>query len=383
MIYLDNNATTPLDPAVAASISLELEKQHANAGSQHQAGRMARRTLESAREAIAKLFGLNCSDIHADHVVVTSGATEANNLALRGLLANRIGSGARVVISSQEHPSVDQCVEFLAAAGHSVVRVNSLSNGTIDLDHLESVVDGDTAAVSVIHANNETGIIQPLTQISEICRQAGAPLHTDAVQAVGKTEWDFGTTPVTSATISAHKLHGPVGVGALLLRHGAHLYPQITGGFQQQGFRAGTESVFMAVALAKTLELCCGKDAQGYRQELCALRDRFEAQIISDIPDVQVIGADVPRVPHTSCLSFQGLDRQAIQMALDAADICCSTGSACASGSSEPSPTLISMGLSSEVIEGAVRFSFGRFNTADEIDSACERISSVIKHLRR
>ncbi len=167
------------------------------------------------------------------------------------------------------------------------------------------------------------------------------------------------------------------------MRHGADLYPQITGGFQQQGFRAGTESVFMAVALAKTLELCCGKGAQGYRQSLCALRDRFETQITSDIPDVQVIGADVSRVPHTSCLSFQGLDRQAIQMALDAADICCSTGSACASGSSEPSPTLISMGLSSEVIEGAVRFSFGRFNTADEIDSACERISSVIKHLRR
>ena len=181
MIYLDNNATTPLDPAVAASISLELEKQHANAGSQHQAGRMARRTLESAREVIAKLFGLNCSDIHADHVVVTSGATEANNLALRGLLANKIGSCAQVVISSQEHPSVDQCVEFLAAAGHSVVRVNSLSNGTIDLDHLESVVDGDTAVVSVIHANNETGIIQPLAQLSEISRPAGDPLHTEDV----------------------------------------------------------------------------------------------------------------------------------------------------------------------------------------------------------
>lgn len=383
MIYLDNNATTPLDPAVAATISLELEKQHANAGSQHQAGRLARRTLESAREAIAKHLGLNCSDIHADHVVITSGATEANNLALRGLLADKIGTEARVVISSQEHPSVDQCVGFLAAAGHSVVRVNSLSNGTIDLDHLKSVIDVDTAAVSVMHANNETGVIQPIAQISEICQVAGVPLHTDAVQAIGKTDWDFQAVPVTSATLSAHKLHGPVGVGALLVRHDAELYPQITGGFQQQGFRAGTESVSMAVALAKTLELCCGDGALGYRHTLCELRDQFESQITSDIPDVQVIGSEVSRVPHTSCLSFQGLDRQAIQMALDAAGVCCSTGSACASGSSEPSPTLISMGLSPEVIEGAVRFSFGRFNTVEEVDSACERISSVIKHLRR
>lgn len=383
MIYLDNNATTPLDPAVAAEISLELEKQHANAGSQHQAGRMARRTLESARETIAKQLGLNCSDIHADHIVFTSGATEANNLALRGLLAEKVGTNARVVISSQEHPSIDQCAAFLAANGHPVVRVNSLASGIIDLDHLESVVDGDTAAVSIIHANNETGVIQPLAQISDICNVVGVPLHTDAVQAVGKMQWDFQAIPVTSATVSAHKLHGPVGVGALLVRHGTQLYPQITGGFQQEGFRAGTECVFLAAALAKTLELCCGEGAAGYRLALGSLRDRFESQITSNVPDVQVLGSGVSRVPHTSCISFQGLDRQAIQMALDAAEVCCSTGSACASGSSEPSPTLISMGLSPDVIEGAVRFSFGRFNTEQEIDSACERISSVIKHLRR
>lgn len=360
-----------------------LESQHANAGSQHQAGRSARRTLESARESIAESLGLNTSDIHADHVVFTSGATEANNLALKGVLAARSKMGGAVVISSQEHPSIDQSANFLPAEGREVVRVNTLSNGTIDLDHLESVVGAKTPLVSLIHVNNETGIIQPIAEAGKICERAGVPLHSDAVQAVGKLDFNLLSLPVAAATLSAHKLHGPVGIGALLVRHSTPIHPEITGGFQQEGLRAGTQSVFLAAALAKTLELCTGEVSVSYREHLQALRDRFEAQILADTPDVQIIGSGVSRVPHTSCISFPGLDRQAIQMALDTNNVCCSTGSACASGSSEPSPTLVSMGLSNDIVEGAVRFTFGRFNTLPEIDEACERISSVIKHLRR
>lgn len=391
-IYLDCNATAPLLPEVADAMREAALCYQGNPESQHEPGRQARRALESARQRIGELVGARTAGMDADRVVLTSGGTEANNLALFGLRGPQyLGEGRatanlnrRLLVSSIEHPSVARAAEQLAAREVQVDQIAVDSDGVTNLDHVAELIarNPPPTLVSVMLANNETGVIQPVAEIAALAGARDLAIHTDAVQAAGKIPVDFTSLGVDAMTIAAHKLHGPLGIGALVLRNGVELSPQMFGGFQQASLRPGTESVALAVGFAAALEAWHG-EAKARADRLRALRDSLESTIRSHCPDVVVIGASADRLPNTSNIAFVGLDRQALAMALDLAGVACSTGSACASGSSEPSPALLAMGLPESQIRGSIRFSFGAQTTATEAAEAARRIISVCNKLRR
>jgi cysteine desulfurase len=380
-IYLDNNATTPLLPEVADAMRQAALEFPANPASQHRAGQAARRALEAAREQIANLLGAKTAGLDADRLIFTSGGTEANNLAILGLLAMQ--RPGHVITSAIEHPSLLGPVAVLENRGWQVTRIRAFQSGVVDLEELAAAFRADTRLVSIMAANNETGVLQPLHEIGQMCRARDIPFHTDATQWVGKLPIRFqGAEQFAALTCTAHKFHGPLGIGALLVRQDIALTPQLHGGHQQSGERPGTESVALAVGMQTALEIW-HRESASRSQRIAALRDEFEALLIAAIPEVVVLGRDSPRLPNTSNLAFPGIDRQALFLALDMASVACSTGSACASGSSEPSPVLVAMGLSAAQIEGALRFSFGTLNTADEARESARRIINACQHLRR
>ncbi len=348
----------------------------------------------------------------ADQVIFTSGGTEANNLALFGLCG--AGQG-RLIISAIEHPSVVGPAEELQGRGWTLEWLRVSADGVVDVDHLRDLLSDNEAGgvASVMLGNNETGVLQPVRQCrprvlsrpgdetssvatgkSRFAKQprdstprppgtGGLLIHTDAVQVAGKLPVDFRELGIDAMTVSAHKFHGPRGIGALIVRHGVQLQPILHGGFQQAGLRPGTEDVALAVGMFTALRLW--RDEAGERAaRMEQLRDSLEQQLRAGDPSIVINGAAaVQRLPHTSNISFPGLDRQAMLMALDLAGVACSTGSACASGSSEPSPVLLAMGLDEGVISGALRFSLGATTTFAEIDEAARRILRVANDLRR
>jgi cysteine desulfurase len=334
--------------------------------------------IEDAREVIGRILGAGSTGMDADRIIFTSGGTEANNLALFGLLEDQPG---RVIISGIEHPSVLTAAEYLGHRGFDVQYLRVNQNGVMDVDHMRHLLNAETRLVSAMLANNETGVLQPVELIAEMCRDAGVPLHTDAVQAVGKIPVHFRQIGATAMTLTAHKFHGPRGIGALLVQARAPLQPMLRGGFQQGGLRPGTESVELVVGLRRALEVW-QQDRQTRAVRMAALRDRFEDQLRATGIKLFVNGVGAPRLPHTSNVSFPGVDRQALQMALDMADIACSTGSACASGSSDPSQVLLAMHLAPDLVDSALRFSLGAFTTTQEIDTAVQRISATVAKMQ-
>ncbi len=381
-IYLDHNATTPLLPAAAEAMRLAWEQGFANPASQHGPGRDARRTLEAARERIIALLGGEAAGRRPDRLVFTSGGTEANSLAIRGLLA---ASGKRrLIISAIEHPSVAATAERLEQEGCTVDRLGVGSDGIVRVDELCALLASDASEIgliSVMTASNETGVIQPVEQLAAACREAGVPFHTDAVQIVGKQRVAFRDWGVAALTFTAHKFHGPLGVGGLMLAPGLQIAPQLDGGFQQEGLRPGTESAPLAAGMLAALA-AADEEREARRQRMRHLRDRLEARLLDSWPGATAIGAESPRLAHTTCLAFPGANRQALVMAYDLTGVACSTGSACASGSSEPSPTLLAMGLDRPLVDGAVRLSLGALTTEAEIDQAIERLVQVNGRLR-
>ncbi|NIP84619.1 MAG: aminotransferase class V-fold PLP-dependent enzyme [Planctomycetales bacterium] len=377
MIYLDHNATTPLDPRVADAMRRAARDQFANPASQHGPGRQARRALETARQQIGQWLGADTGSSRADQVIFTSGATEANNLALRGLAGRPPG---RILISAIEHPSVVGAAEYLATLGFEIDRLPVDRQGVVPLDAVPALLTPDTRLVSVMLGNNETGALQPVAQIAACCAAAGVPLHTDAAQVAAKLPLDFPGLGAAALTITAHKFHGPRGIGALILRGGQALTPILFGGFQQGGLRPGSEPVELVVGMCQAWELWEAERVER-NERIAALRDRLEEELVAGWPTTVVHAAGAARLPHTSCLSFPGWDRQALLMALDQAGVACSTGSACASGSSEPSPVLVAMGASAELVESALRFSLGATTTAQQVDQAARRILQVLKRL--
>ncbi len=265
--------------------------------------------------------------------------------------------------------------------GWQVDRLGVDRHGLVDPEELKSLLSPDTRLVSVMLGNNETGVLQPIAQLAAICRSLGVPFHTDAAQAVGKIDVQFGELGVTALSLSPHKFHGPRGIGGLLLRKGAQILPQLLGGHQQAGLRSGTESVALACGLHVALEQWHG-EAADRTARMTQLRDRLEQQILAGAANATLVGGEADRLPHTSNIAFVGLDRQAMVMALDLAGVACSTGSACASGSSEPSPVLLAMGCEAEVVAGSIRFSLGATTTLAEIDEASRRILLVYKQLQ-
>jgi cysteine desulfurase len=409
-IYLDHNATAPLLPEVADAVREASLRYQGNPASQHDAGRKARRVLEQARLRIAEILGARTTGMDADQLIFTSGGTESNNLALHGLgqpLAPpggraplqatspllqtdpRAEPGARAVavpsllISAIEHPSIARPAEHLAANNAAALQTLGVdAHGLIRLDELPPLLTPATRVASIMLASNETGVIQPIAAAAEICRRHGTPLHTDATQAVGKIPVDFQALGVDALTATAHKFHGPLGVGVLLLRHRVKLEPALFGGFQQAALRPGTESAPLAIGMQTALELW-QREATDRLDRMTALRDQFERSLLAGWPAAVVIGGNAPRLPHASNIALVGLNRQALVMALDLAGVACSSGSACASGSSEPSPTLLAMGLPEPLVSSSVRFSLGATTTAAEIDEAVRRILNVCNNLRR
>lgn len=377
-IYLDNNATTPILPEVADVMHAAFAQGLANPSSQHRAGRQARAALEEAREGIGQILGADMFSFHADRVIFTSGGTEANNLALRGLLKT---PPARLVLSTIEHPSVSDTADFLATQGFEVARLGVNRSGVVDLNQLPELLTPPTQLVSVMLGNNETGVLQPVAEIAARCREAGVLVHTDAVQVVGKLPVHFRQLGVDALSCAAHKFHGPRGIGALVVRHGVELSPQLFGGFQQAGLRPGTEPVVLALGMYKALQLWQAEQTER-AAKLSQLRKQLEARLQAGWPELVIHGADAARLPHTTNVSFPGLDRQRLMMALDFAGIACSTGSACASGSSAPSPVLLAMGLAEPLVESSLRLSLGCQLTAAEVDAAADRILKVCNELR-
>jgi cysteine desulfurase len=379
-IYLDHNSTTPLDPRVAEAMAQCRAAGLMNPASQHEFGRRARRALEEAREGIGQLLGARTSGLDADRVLFTSGGTESNNLAIFGL-ARASGSRPRVVVSAIEHPSAIGPCEELVRRGAELQRLRVTPTGAADLEHLEALLrDGAGLAVLML-ANNETGVIQPVREAAELCRRHGAILHTDAVQVAGKLPVGFASLGATSLAASAHKFHGPRGIGVLVIRNDAALVPLHHGGFQQKGLRPGTEPVELAVGMHEALRIWHAEQ-EARLARLTALRDRLESLLAAGAPKIVVNGQSSARLPHTSNVSFPGADRQTMLLALDREGVACSTGSACASGSSEPSPVLLAMGLPQETVESSLRISLGATTTLEEIDEAAARMLAVYRRLR-
>ncbi len=375
-IYLDNNSTTRPLPEVVSAMAEAQDEFFANPESQHDLGRKTRRALESSRENLINLLGGKSSGLEADQLIFTSGVTEANTLALRGIGGDKL---SRLAVSSIEHVNVTETANQLSSEGREVVFIKAHSNGLLDLDDLEQVLEENRPQlISVIGASNETGVIQPIAKIAELAHSLGALLHVDGAQLVGKSAVDFSDLGVDSLSFSAHKFNGPNGIGGLLLRHGVSVAPQMYGGHQQTGSRPGTETVALAIGMATALEAWT-KNHQNWEPKLIGLRDQFEKQLREIHPNVQIIGKESPRLPQTTSAAFIGLDRQALVMALDLAGVACSSGSACASGSSEPSLVLQAMGLSEEVVNSALRFSLGIFNEESDIDLALQRIRQVLQ----
>jgi cysteine desulfurase len=372
-VYLDHNATTPLLPAVwEAMWPYWLEA--ANPASSHQAGRRARRALEDARERTAALL-----DAHPDDVIFTSGATEANNLALLGLAGDPPG---HLLVSSVEHPCVLGPARRLAELGFVLDLLPVDPVGSVPASVLDPALRIDTRLLAVMLANHETGAVQPIPELAARAAERGIPFHCDAAAAAGKLPVGFRQLGVTSLTISAHKFHGPVGVGALLVRRAARLRPQLWGGHQQQGRRPGTEPVALAVGLAAALDLAVS-ESEVRSAQVRRLRALFLEQLQTRAAPVVLNGPAEGGVPHTLNVSFPGCRADVLLMSLDLAGVACSTGSACSSGSLLPSPVLRAMGLPDAVLHSAMRFSFSHLLSEGAVADAAERVNLVVRRLRQ
>lgn len=369
VIDLDANATTRPLPEVAECVARHLQESWGNPGSRHVLGRGARRVLETSRESIAAILGAE-----PDELIFTSGGTEANNLAVFGLPR---GSKGTIALSPGEHPSLNEACAVMQQRGWSLHRFPVDRSGRI----IPDAPWPEVKLACVLWAHNETGVIQNTTAISDLCRTHAIPLHLDGVQAVGKIPVNFRELGVTSLSFGAHKFHGPRGIGGLLLRRGTKLTPALVGGFQEQSRRAGTEPVALVAGMALALELW-QRDREARSQGLTMLRDRLQSRLIERCQFAVLHAAEVNRLPNTLNIAFPGVDGEALLIALDLAGVCASLGSACASGSTEPSPILVAMGCDPAVYRSSLRLSVSVFNTMEEIDRAVEVIVKTVTMLR-
>ena len=376
LIYLDNNATTRVDPAVVEEMLPLLTESYGNPSSGYRFGQQVGKALETARERVAALIGCEPGE-----VLFTSCGTESSVAAIRSAL-EMDRDRKHIVTTRVEHSATLKTCELLAKRGHPVTWLGVDGDGQIDLGELERSITDETAVVSIMWANNETGVLFPTEKIAEIVREKGAAFHTDAVQTVGKVPFRLNDMKVNFLSLSGHKLHAPKGVGVLYVNRRTKFTPLLTGGGQEGGRRAGTQNAASIVGLGKACELA----AQQIVHEATAvkkLRDDFEAGILSKVEAVRVNGDRVNRLPNTTSLAFAGVESEALLMLLDQRGVCCSAGSACTTGQHEPSHVLRAMGYDDTRARGSLRFSFGRFNTAAEVARALEIISEVAAKVRR
>ncbi len=374
-IYLDNNATTRIAPEVLEEMMPYLTDYYGNPSSMHTFGGQLHRKVEEAREKVAALLGAS-----PEEIIFTSCGTESDNTAIYSAIES-VPRRKHIITTRVEHPAVLNFCQHFGRKGHRVTYLPVGSTGLLDMDLLRHALDEDTAVVSIMYANNETGVIFPVKQISMALKDRGILFHTDAVQAVGKVPIDVRKLGVDMLTLSGHKLHAPKGVGALYVRKGSRFNPYIIGGHQEHGRRAGTENVASIIGLGKAAELASTHlDKEG--PYLSRLRDKLEKALLECCPSVRVNGDTGNRLPNTTNISFEYVEGEAILLRLNEHGICASSGSACTSGSLEPSHVLRSMGVPFTAVHGSIRFSLSRYNTEDEIDTVIAVMPPLIRELR-
>ena len=375
-VYLDNAATSPVRREVVEAMLPHFSETMGNASSLHMFGQRAKRALEEARQSVARALGA-----HPKEIYFTSGGTESNNLAIKGVARANGDRGRHLITSPIEHHAVLNTLHHLETEGYEVTYLPVDDRGIVDLDALECSIRDDTILISIMLANNEVGTIEPLSQIADIARRKGILLHTDAVQAVGKVPVDVDDLGVDLLSLTAHKLYGPKGTGALYVRHGTRIVPLLHGGHQERTMRPGTENIPGIVGLAAALDLAC-RDLDTESARLAALRDRLESGIRDRIQDVRMNGHPELRLPNILNMSFARAEGESLLLALDTRGIAVSTGSACAAGSTEPSHVLQAMGVDSLLAQGSLRFSLGRDNDEDDIDYVLDSLAEIVPRLR-
>jgi cysteine desulfurase len=374
-IYVDNNATTRVDPQVLDAMLPYFNDFYGNPSSMHSFGGEVAHKIDEARIKVASL--INASP---DEIVFTSCGTESNSTAIHATISS-IPDKKHIITSRVEHPAVKNLCEYLSKKGYRVTFVPVDRKGMLDVDYLYNSLTDDTAIVSVMWANNETGMIFPIEEISQVVKQKGIVFHTDAVQAVGKVPVDVDKSKVDMLSLSGHKIHAPKGVGALFVRKGTRFSPFLIGGHQEGGRRGGTENVVSIIGLGKAGEL-----AENHLEEVTTrvgqLRDKLESELLRRIPNVMINGDSENRLPNTTSISFEYVEGESILLMIDEFGICASSGSACTSGSLEPSHVLRAMGVPFTAAHGSIRFSLSIYNTEEEIDFIIEKLPPIIEHLR-
>ncbi|MCU0603831.1 MAG: cysteine desulfurase NifS [Desulfobacterales bacterium] len=377
VVYLDNNATTRVDPQVLEAMLPYFSDYYGNPSSMHSFGGGVAAHIRTAREQLACLIGAS-----ADEIVFTSCGTESDSTAIRAAIES-YPAKRHIVTSRVEHPAVKNLFEVLAKKGYRTTFVPVDGRGRLDLDALYDSLSDDTAIVSLMWANNETGVIFPVEEISRRVKERGIVFHTDAVQTVGKIPIDLADTGVDMLSLSGHKIHGPKGIGALYIRKGTKFAPFMIGGHQEKGRRGGTENTAAIVGLGRAAELAKQRlDASDYRC-VSELRDRLENALLAGVPNTMVNGDREHRLPNTSSIAFEYVEGEAILLMLNEHGICASSGSACTSGSLEPSHVLRAMGVPFTAAHGSIRFSLSRYTTAGEIDLVLEKLPPIIARLRQ
>jgi cysteine desulfurase len=375
--YFDHNATTPVAPEILETVVSCLGQVYGNASSIHHFGQAAKQRLEAARRQLASLIHANPAEL-----VFTSGGTEADNMAILGAVRAAASRAPHLITTAIEHPAVLSPAIQLENEGVAVTRLRVGANGVLNPDDVRRALRPETALVSVMHANNEVGTIQPIGEIARITREAGVPLHVDGVQAVGKIPVDVDALGVDLYSLSGHKLYAPKGVGALYIRKGTRLAPIAFGGHHERDRRPGTENVPGIAALGAAAELAA-RNLAADAERLAALRDRLENFVLDRISGAGINGARWSRTPNTSNLYFDGIDGEAMVIALDLRGFAVSTGAACSSGALTPSHVLTAIGLSADRARASMRFSLGRSNTVEQVDALVEAIEASVAHLRR
>ncbi|MFQ5561720.1 MAG: cysteine desulfurase NifS [Nitrospinota bacterium] len=378
-VYLDHNATTPLHPEVLKSISAFLEEDFGNPSSLHQFGRKVRAKMEDAREQVASLMNADPSEI-----VFTSGGSEANNLAIKGMVFGNGNNGSKghIIASAVEHPAVLSTCGYLEKKGISVSYVPVDKYGLVSPERVAEEIKEDTILISIQHSNNEIGTIEPISEIVEVAKKRGVPVHSDAVQSFGKVPVDVKALGVDMLSVSAHKLNGPKGVGALFVSRGCKkLTPLIHGGGHEKKRRAGTENTSGIIGFGKACEIA-EKSMEKHAVQLKELRDRLERDIQKKIPQVRLNGHPEKRLPTTLNMSFDCVEGESLLINLDLAGIAISTGSACSSGSLSPSHVLLALGIPDELVHGSLRFCFGLGNEERDIDYVMEHLPAIVQRIR-
>jgi cysteine desulfurase len=377
-IYLDNHATTPLDPRVLDAMMPFFTDQFGNAASRnHSFGWVAEEAVEKARKQIATLIGANAKEI-----IFTSGATESNNLAIKGVAEMYAERGNHIITAATEHKAVLDTCKRLEKSGCRVTYLPVKQDGLVDLDQLREAITDKTILVSIMYANNEIGVVQPIAEIGKLCKEKGVLFHTDATQAVGKIPVNVIADNVDLLSLSGHKMYGPKGVGALYVRRRnprVQLTAQMDGGGHERGMRSGTLNVPSIVGLGKACELC-GAEMQEEAKRMAELRDRLKDRLLAELDELYINGSMEHRLPNNLNISFAYVEGESLLMGIN--DIAVSSGSACTSATLEPSYVLKALGAGDDIAHSSIRFGLGRFNTVEHVDYAAEKVISVVKKLR-